>query len=123
MSIKRHHTARSSLSTNQPTSMFIYGKHITTANGANLDEIKSLLQKALRRKEAGYVRQAFQELTNARDLLNWKSLLTFLFEDHCLVDLKSLEQLYRAYQKRDKKGYLSILWKVRLIPDSQHCFI
>ena len=101
------------LTVKQPNNMFIYGKHITTASGANLDEIKSLLQKALRRKEAGYVRQAFQELTNARDLLNWKSLLTFLFEDHCLVDLKSLEQLYRAYQKRDKREYLTILWKVR----------
>jgi len=106
--------------------MHIYGKLITTVNGINLDEMRSLLQKALRRKDAFHVRQSYQEMMECgRDQLPWKSLLTFLFEDHCLVDLKSLEGMYVAYQKKDKKMFLNILWKVgwKLIASSVLKFV
>ena len=64
-----------------------------------LDEVRSLLQKSLRRKESGLVLQAAKELLgHGKDQLPWKCLVTFLFEDHCLADTHVLKAMYKAYK-------------------------
>lgn len=79
--------------------MMIYGKLLLTANGCNLDEIRSLLQKALRRKETALVKQSCKELIGyGKDQLPWKSIMTFLFEDHCLSDGNTLEVIWKLYK-------------------------
>ena len=79
-----------------------------------LDEVKSLLQKSLRRKEQDLVAQCVKELCPAtgKDQLPWKSLMTFLFEDHCLVDTESLARMYVSFQKKDKLSFIQLLLAV-----------
>lgn len=74
--------------------------------------MKSLLQKSLRRKEEGLVLSSCRELLGfGKDQLQWKSLVTFLFEDHCLVESKVLQQLVRLYEAKDKYGWVELLLK------------
>ena len=99
-----------------------HGKLFTTKSGAILDEVKSLLQKSLRRKDEKRVAQCFNELVykdestgkvRRKDQLPWGCLLTYLFEDHSLVDTTSLRSLYENVQSRDKMTFLKNLLKVR----------
>ncbi len=48
-----------------------------------------------------------------KDRLPWGYLLTFLFDDHCLVDVDSLHKLHSEVQVRNKKQLLNNLLKVR----------
>lgn len=77
-----------------------------TKSGLNLDEVKSLLQKALRRKERQLALQATKELG---DKLTWKSLFTFLFEDHCLSGSDVLSQVLFLYSQKNKRGCVELL--------------
>jgi len=101
-----------------------HGKLFTTKSGANLDEVKSLLQKSLRRKDEKRVAQCNNELIYkhqdpksgkliTKDQLQWGFLVTYLFEDHCLVDADSLYHLYECVQRRDKSSFLKNLLTVR----------
>ncbi len=47
--------------------MLIHGKLHLTASGLNLDEVRSLLQKALRRKERNLALQSCKELIGRKD--------------------------------------------------------
>lgn len=100
------------------------GKLFTTRSGAILDEVKSLLQKSLRRKDDRRVAQCFNELVyrvpdqltgklTVKDQLPWGCLLTYLFEDHCLVDVDSLHKLHSNLQSRNKQQFLKDLLGVR----------
>ena len=95
--------------------MYIYKKLILTSNGIMLDETRSLLQKALRRKERQLGLQAAKELL-LKDQLPWKSIVTFLFEDHCLADTDVLMHVFEAY----KEGTLSA--RFRCIKLLMECF-
>lgn len=78
-----------------------------------LDEVKSLLQKSLRRKEEKYVLEATKELTWHKDAdhLKWKSLLTFLFEDHCLSGSDILSIFIQLYAENKKRTCVKLLLK------------
>jgi hypothetical protein len=76
--------------------MFLYGKHYFTANGLNLDEVKSLLQKSLRRKEVNLACSAANELGHH---LTWDKLLTYVFEDHCLISSELLTKIFDRYKQ------------------------
>ena len=73
--------------------MLLQGKLILTRNGFMLDEVKSLLQKGLRRCDADLVGMAAKEL-HGKDQIKWKALTTMLFEDHCLADAQTLRDFY-----------------------------
>jgi hypothetical protein len=101
-----------------------HSKLFTTRSGAILDEVKSLLQKSLRRKDEKRVAQCFNEIVYnlpdkytgqvvRKDQLPWGCLLTYLFEDHCLVDTNSLCSLYENFRSKDKMAFLKKLLKVR----------
>ncbi len=94
----------------KPKQIMYHGKLYTTPCGSNLDEAKSLLQKGLRRKDEQVVAQSYKEL---KDRLSWGSLLIYLFEDHCLVSLDQLHNLYGTFQKKDKQQFLKKLLEVR----------
>ena len=49
--------------------MLIHGKLHLTANGLNLDEVRSLLQKSLRRKETQLILKSCKELLGNKLLL------------------------------------------------------
>ncbi len=94
--------------------MFIKGRAIFTRNHIMLDEVRSLLQKSLRRKENVYAAQCVGELVQAdRDQLPWRCLLTFLFEDHCLVSNAVLTSLYSCIQTASKVDFVKTLLRVR----------
>ncbi len=83
--------------------MFIKGKTVLTHSGLMLDEVRSLLQKALRRKESEYVVKATFELVgHDKDLLPCRYLMTFLFEDHCMVDNDSMALFFSHLQSKKK---------------------
>ncbi len=85
-----------------------------TASGMMLDEVHSLLQKALRRKERLFVAQSVNELMAAeKDQLPWQRLVSFLFEDHCLAGTKSFCALYSHVQKNRKRGFVDQLLKTK----------
>lgn len=101
-----------------------HGKLFTTRSGANLDEVKSLLQKSLRRKDEKRVAQSYNELVYKvrdeesgklvrKDQLPWGCIITYLFEDHCLVDTASLDTLYKTFQSKQKELFLKYLMKMR----------
>ena len=75
--------------------MFIFGRSHRTPRGFMLDEMKSLMQKTLRRKETCLALASLQELM-AKDQLPWKSIWTFLFEDHALNDIGVLRDMYEC---------------------------
>jgi len=90
--------------------MFVHGRLILTASGILLDEVKSLLQKALRRKECDLVIKATKELIGrGKDQLPWKCILTYMFEDHCLNGDKILSALIERYRKADKYGSIELI--------------
>lgn len=93
--------------------MYIYGKLFLTHHGIMLDEVRSLLQKSLRRKDKEAVLSCLKELTFwGKDHLPRKSLVTFLFEDHCLCDENTLGHLYNVlYEKKRKDLFLLTLLK------------
>ena len=95
--------------------MYIYKKLILTSNGIMLDETRSLLQKALRSKERQLGLQAAKELL-LKDQLPWKTIVNFLFEDHCLADTDVLMCIWTAYGE----GTLSA--KFRCIMLLMECF-
>lgn len=80
-----------------------------------LDEVRSLLQKSLRRKDVPIAVASCSELLRARpnqgqgDLLPWDSLLTFLFEDHCLCEPHVLERFLEARESGDKRKAVELL--------------
>ena len=70
-----------------------------------LDEMRSLLQKSLRRKEWVLALQSAKELLGyEKDQLPWKSLVTFLFEDHCLSDTDVLMTIYKAFEQNSREA-------------------
>ena len=90
--------------------MLIHGRLLVTEHGFMLDELKSLLQKSLRRKDNDLVRKAAKELTSGkRDQVQWKGIVTFLFEDHCLNHVTVLEKLLGLYRAGNKRGCIEIL--------------
>jgi hypothetical protein len=76
--------------------MFLYGKHYFTRHGFNLDEVKSLFQKALRRKKPDLVCAAAKELGH---ILSWQKILTYIFEDHGLISSEHLRQVLGSYMQ------------------------
>ena len=92
--------------------MLIHGRLLVTHNGLMLDEVRSLLQKSLRRQELDLAYRATKELlAYEKDQLPWKSIVTFIFEDHCLTDVKTLKALYNNFQLNDKYKAVEILGK------------
>ena len=92
--------------------MLIHGRLIVTHNGLMLDEVRSLLQKSLRRQELDIAYRATKELIGyEKDQLPWKSLVTFMFEDHCLTDATTLELFYNCYTRKNKYRAVEILGK------------
>jgi hypothetical protein len=81
--------------------MFLHGKHFFTESGLNLDEVKSLLQKSLRRKEVYLAYTAAKELGH---IVSWDKLLTYVFEDHSLISSRLLTQVLDSYilSKKEK---------------------
>lgn len=85
--------------------MFIHGKLFLTAHNIMLDEVRSLLQKSLRRKEWVLALQSSKELLGyEKDQLPWKSIVTYLFEDHCLSDTDVLMSIYKATLEKSKSA-------------------
>lgn len=94
------------------TKMLIHGRLVVTPHGCMLDEVKSLLQKALRRGEQQLAFQAAKELiTGPTDQLKWPNIVTFMFEDHCLNHVEIFERLYRLYRDNDKFGTIELISK------------
>ncbi len=92
--------------------MLIHGKLILTAHGFMLDEVRSLLQKALRRKEHKLILQSCKELlAYDKDQLPWKSILTFMFEDHCMSNETALLALFACHQCGSKYDAVELLSK------------
>ncbi len=90
--------------------MLMHGRLFLTVNGLMLDEVKSLLQKALRRKSEVLATQAAKELLGyGKDQLPWKSLLTYLFEDHCLSSSRVTSHLLGCMKSGDKYGAVELL--------------
>ena len=89
--------------------MFLYGRIFITFCGFMLDEVKSLLHKALRRKEKKFALEATKELTEHKDQLTWKTLLIFLFEDHCLSGSDILSRFLQFYVQNNKRGCVELL--------------
>ena len=71
-------------------------KHHLTKRGLNLDEVKSLLQKAIRRKDRVFAMQAAAELG---DSLKEKHLVTYLLEDHGLAGAETLSEAVKVTRK------------------------
>lgn len=90
--------------------MLIHGRLFLTRNGLMLDEVRSLLQKSLRRKDVGLAAACVEELIGGeKDQLPWKSLTTFFFEDHCLAGTDALSAFKSAYAAKDKRRAVEIL--------------
>ena len=96
--------------------MLIHGRLILTSHGFMLDEVRSLLQKALRRPQSSrdLALQACKELIGyGKNQLPWKSLITFLFEDHCLADAEVLKKIWLAYTSDSKYDAVALLASCR----------
>ena len=92
--------------------MLIHGRLIVTHNGLMLDEVRSLLQKSLRRQELDLAYRATKELVgHEKDQLPWKSLVTFMFEDHCLTDVTTLGTFYDIIIRKNKYQAVELLGK------------
>ena len=92
--------------------MLIRGREFVTHNGIMLDEVLSLLQKSLRRQELDLSYRAAKELVGYdKDQLPWKSLVTFMFEDHCLTDVATLEMYYDIIIRKNKYQAVELLGK------------
>lgn len=90
--------------------MLIHGRLLVTEHGFMLDEVKSLLQKSLRRKELDLIKLSAKELTcGKKDQLQWKAIVTFLFEDHCLNHIQVLNKIWQLKCNGDKLGCVEIL--------------
>lgn len=90
----------------------MYGVNILTRSSYLFDEVKSLLQKSLRRKSHDLVMQCVKELdvdSKKQTRLRWHCCMTYLFEDHCLVDTATLTTLYECVQKNDQLGFIEQL--------------
>ena len=71
-----------------------------------------MLQKSLRRKEIDNVlTSTHQLLCCGKTQLQWHSLLTFLFEDHCLAPPKVIHNLARFYKENKKLHFIELLLK------------
>ena len=91
--------------------MFLYGIVFLTFSGFMLDELRSFLQKAVRRKETKFALEATKELTEHKDKLTWKTLLILLFEDHCLSGSDILHRFLQFYVQKNKRGCVELLLK------------
>ena len=92
--------------------MLIHGRLVVTQHGLMLDEVRSLLQKCLRRQEIDLAYRATKELiSHEKDQLPWKSIVTFMFEDHCLTDVTTLTVFYDTYRQKNKFKAIEILGK------------
>ena len=94
--------------------MLTHGQLHLTANGLMLDEVRSLLQKSLRRGQSARdcaLRACKELLFHGKDQLPWHSIFTYLFEDHCLTDEKVLSFIYGAHTRGDKYACIEILLK------------
>ena len=90
--------------------MLIHGRLILTVHGLMLDEVRSLLQKSLRRKDHLLVLSASKELLGyGKDQLPWKALVTFLFEDHCLSNADDIQAICQYHRQNDKYGAVAYL--------------
>lgn len=87
----------------------MYEKLLLTPNGYKYDEVTSLLRTSLRRKEGEFVLQATKELTEMSDKLPWVTLITALFEDHCLLDENAMKTLLECHERRCKRDFVSFL--------------
>ena len=88
----------------------MHGRLFLTHHGFMLDELKSLLQKSLRRKDRDLVLSATKELLyHGKDQLPWKSIATFLFEDHALNSHKITQRLLVAHAQKDKYSAVLLL--------------
>ena len=75
-----------------------------------LDEVRSLLQKALRRRQTDLAFRATKELIGPnKDQLPWKSIVTFMFEDHCLNHVDVFNKLYRLYERKNKHACIALI--------------
>ena len=50
-------------------------------------------------------------LGRGKDQLPWKSLVTFLYEDHCLSDAAVVKSLWKCYEQNDKYKAVELLAK------------
>ena len=91
--------------------MHIYGKIYLTLHGFMLGETKSKLQKGLRLKIQSALEAAKELTCGPNDQLKWKSLLTYLFEDHCLSGSDILSKVIQLHQGNDKRGCVELLLK------------
>ena len=90
--------------------MLTHGRLVLTRSGFMLDEVKSLLQKSLRRKDLDLIYKATRELKNEeKDQLTAKSLVVFLFEDHCLNHPDVLKRLYKLHTDNKKLEFVELL--------------
>ena len=84
--------------------MLFCGRLHTTSGGMNLDEVRSLLQKSLRRKDIDLVLKSCKELVGrGKDQLPWYCLVTYLYEDHCLSDFRVIKRMWECYREDDSK--------------------
>ena len=89
--------------------MLIHGRLLLTHNHLMLDEVRSLLQKSLRR-QSPIAFQATKELIGyGKDQLPWKSIITFIFEDHCLNNVNFFKELFRLFEGKDKYGSIELI--------------
>lgn len=83
--------------------------HHFTRSGLLLDEVKSLLQKALRRKERYYALSACKELDQQ---LKFHHVLVYLFEDH-YHDARVLKKFVQLYNEKDIKTCVELLLELK----------
>ena len=77
-----------------------------------LDEVKSLMQKSLRRKEHSLIMKATKELIGGqKDQLKWQNIVTFIFEDHCLNHVEVFEKLFDLYSRNKKYECIELISK------------
>ncbi|KAL4231191.1 hypothetical protein ACF0H5_008773 [Mactra antiquata] len=92
--------------------MLIHGRLLVTEHGLMLDEVKSLLQKALRRQEHELAFKATKELmAGGKDQPKYESIVIFMFEDHCLNHVTVFESLLFVINRKDKKGCIELISK------------
>jgi hypothetical protein len=77
-----------------------------------LDEVKSLIQKSLRRKEHSLIKKAAKELIGGqKDQLKWQNIVTFMFEDHCLNHVEAFEKMFDLYKQNKKYECIELISK------------
>ena len=93
--------------------MLMHGRLLVTAHGMMLDEMRSLLQKSLRRKRLDLITQSTRELIGyGKDQLPWRCIMTYLFEDHCLAGGNLLQTMLSYQSKNDKYNAILFLSKI-----------